>query len=111
LDRKTPFAWCFYEIIILSGLELPLLGAAMLATLTVEKNAYEVALENFDLAADGLDLDGSVRAMIQYLERILEVTIPVAWIAARSSLSRIPCNTARGPAKGGIRFHPECDRG
>lgn len=38
----------------------------MPATLTAEKNAHEVALVNFDLAADALDLDENVRAMIKY---------------------------------------------
>ena len=43
----------------------------MLATATpiTEKNAYEVALENFDLAANALELDDSLRAMIKYPER------------------------------------------
>src|SRR6516164_11583975 len=82
---------------------------AMLATLTAEKNAYEVALENFDLAADALDLDGSVRAMIKYPERILEVTIPVRMDTGRIvryQAYRVQHSTARGPAKGGIRYHP-----
>ena len=49
----------------------------MLATATAEKNAYEVALENFDLAANALELEENVRAMIKYPERILEVGVPV----------------------------------
>ncbi|MDR3701118.1 MAG: Glu/Leu/Phe/Val dehydrogenase dimerization domain-containing protein, partial [Candidatus Sulfopaludibacter sp.] len=49
----------------------------MLASLVEEKNAYEVALENFDLAANALDLDENVRAMIKYPERILSVSVPV----------------------------------
>jgi glutamate dehydrogenase (NAD(P)+) len=81
----------------------------MLATLTAEKNAYEVALENFDLAADALDLDASVRAMIKYPERILEVSVPVRMdngSIVRFQGFRVQHSTARGPAKGGIRYHP-----
>ena len=33
-------------------------------TAVVEKNAYEAAMENFDLAADALELDHNVRNMI-----------------------------------------------
>ena len=29
-------------------------------------NAYDVALENFDLAANALELDDSIRSMIKY---------------------------------------------
>ena len=47
------------------------------ATKTIEKNAHEVALENFDLAANALDLDPNVRAMIKYPERELKVSVPV----------------------------------
>jgi len=81
----------------------------MLATLIAEKNVYEVALENFDLAAEALDLDPSVRAMIKYPERILEVTVPVRMDTGRIVRYvgyRVQHSTARGPAKGGIRFHP-----
>ena len=52
-------------------------GSAMLATAIAEKNPYEVALENFDLAADALNLEENVRAMIKYPERILCVSVPV----------------------------------
>ena len=31
-------------------------------TAAVEKNAYEAAMENFDLAADALELDKNLRA-------------------------------------------------
>jgi glutamate dehydrogenase/leucine dehydrogenase len=81
----------------------------MLATATVEKNAYEVALENFDLAADALGLEDSLRAMIKYPERILEVSVPVRMDSGhivRFQGFRVQHSTMRGPAKGGIRFHP-----
>ena len=78
-------------------------------TAVVEKNAYDSAMENFDLAADALELDDNVRNMIKYPERILTVHLPV-----RMDNGKILCfqgfrvqhSTARGPAKGGIRYHP-----
>jgi glutamate dehydrogenase/leucine dehydrogenase len=72
-------------------------------------NAHQVALENFDLAADALDLDPSLRAMIKYPERVLSVSIPVRMDngqIVRFEGYRVQHNTARGPAKGGIRYHP-----
>ncbi|HUB32793.1 MAG TPA: Glu/Leu/Phe/Val dehydrogenase [Bryobacteraceae bacterium] len=82
----------------------------MLATSKiVEKNAYEVALENFDLAANALELEEGVRAMIKYPERILSVSVPVRMDngrIVRYEGFRVQHSTMRGPAKGGIRFHP-----
>jgi glutamate dehydrogenase/leucine dehydrogenase len=82
----------------------------MLATpIAVEKNVYEVALENFDLAANALELDNNVRAMIKYPERILSVSVPVRMDdgkITRFEGFRVQHSTMRGPAKGGIRFHP-----
>ncbi|HLK67472.1 MAG TPA: Glu/Leu/Phe/Val dehydrogenase [Bryobacteraceae bacterium] len=83
----------------------------MLATKTVSavKNPYEVALENFDLAANALDLDNNVRAMIKYPERELKVSVPVRMDTGkivRFEGYRVQHSTQRGPAKGGIRFHP-----
>jgi glutamate dehydrogenase (NAD(P)+) len=79
------------------------------ATVTAEKNAYEVALENFDLAANALELDNNVRAMIKYPERELKVSVPVRMDSGkivRYEGFRVQHSTQRGPAKGGIRFHP-----
>ena len=81
----------------------------MLATLTAEKNAYQVALENFDLAADALGLEQNVRAMIKYPERVLQVGVPVRMDSGkiiRFQGYRVQHSTTRGPAKGGIRYHP-----
>ena len=82
----------------------------MSATLAEKKNAYSVAMENFEKAADELQLDDDVRNMIRYPERILCVNVPV-----RMDNGKIECfegyrvqhTTMRGPVKGGIRFHPD----
>ena len=82
----------------------------MLATSkAIEKNAYEVALENFDLAANALELEDGLRALIKYPERILSVGVPVRMDSGkivRFEGYRVQHSTMRGPAKGGIRFHP-----
>src|SRR5258706_177588 len=48
-----------------------------MTTALAEKNAHQLALENFDLAADALELEGDIREMIKYPERILTVTLRV----------------------------------
>ena len=73
-------------------------------------NAYDVALENFDAAADTMELDKDTREMIKYPERVLTVSIPVRMDDGhihRFQGYRVQHSTARGPAKGGIRFHPQ----
>jgi glutamate dehydrogenase/leucine dehydrogenase len=73
------------------------------------KNPYEAAMQNFDLAANMLELDPDVRAIIKYPERILHVSLPVRLDdghVQRFEGYRVQHSTARGPAKGGIRYHP-----
>jgi glutamate dehydrogenase/leucine dehydrogenase len=75
----------------------------------VEKNAYEAAMENFDLAADALELDHNVRNRIKSPERVLTVHLPVRMDNGKIHCfqgHRVQHSTARGPAKGGIRYHP-----
>jgi glutamate dehydrogenase (NAD(P)+) len=78
--------------------------------LTLQRdNPYELALQNFDLAADALELSNDIREMIKYPERELTVTVPVRMDTGRIRRFqgfRVQHNTARGPAKGGIRYHP-----
>jgi len=73
------------------------------------KNTYQAALENFELAANMLELESDIRAIIKYPERILEVSLPVRMDNGhilRFEGYRVQHSTARGPAKGGIRYHP-----
>jgi len=81
----------------------------MIAT-TKAANAYDVALENFDSAADAMDLSSDIREMIKYPERILTVTVPVRMDNGRIRRFegfRVQHSMVRGPAKGGIRYHPQ----
>ncbi len=73
------------------------------------KTAYDSAMENFDLAAEALELDESIRNMVKYPERILEVNLPVRMDNGKIQRFvgyRVQHSTSRGPAKGGIRYHP-----
>src|SRR4051812_44992748 len=77
---------------------------------TTTENAHELALQNFDAAADVLGLDNDSRAMIKYPERVLTVSVPVRMDDGhirRFEAYRVQHSSARGPAKGGIRYHPQ----
>jgi glutamate dehydrogenase/leucine dehydrogenase len=79
-------------------------------TTTAELNAYTLALENFDAAADVLGLDRDTREMIKYPERVLTVSVPVLMDDGhihRFEAYRVQHSSVRGPAKGGIRYHPQ----
>src|ERR1039458_9289106 len=84
-------------------------GKTMLKTKLAD-NAYDLALENFDAAADALQLDNDTREMIKYPERVLMVTVPVRLDDGhihRFEGYRVQHSMVRGPAKGGIRYHPQ----
>ncbi|MEE9289096.1 MAG: Glu/Leu/Phe/Val dehydrogenase [Bacteroidota bacterium] len=74
-----------------------------------QRSALDFAIENFDRAADVLELDPDIREMIRYPERCLVVHIPIRLDGGRIRRFegfRVQWNTARGPAKGGLRYHP-----
>ncbi|MGO9437049.1 MAG: Glu/Leu/Phe/Val family dehydrogenase [Terracidiphilus sp.] len=78
-------------------------------TTKITGNAYDVALENFDAAANALELNSDTREMIKYPERVLTVTVPVRMDDGhihRFEAYRVQHSSVRGPAKGGIRYHP-----
>jgi glutamate dehydrogenase/leucine dehydrogenase len=77
---------------------------------TVTETAYDMALANFDAAADKLELNNDVREMIKYPERVLTVSVPVRMDDGhihRFEAYRVQHSSVRGPAKGGIRYHPQ----
>src|SRR3954467_9264809 len=74
-----------------------------------ELNPFEIAKQQFDRAADYLDLDTSMRHVLQHTKRQLIVSIPVKMDGGDVQVFegyRVQHNIARGPAKGGIRYHP-----
>ena len=76
----------------------------------IQENAYDVALTNFDAAADALELTQDIREMIRFPERVLTVTVPMRMDNGhihRFEGYRVQHSTVRGPAKGGIRYHPQ----
>jgi glutamate dehydrogenase (NAD(P)+) len=74
-----------------------------------ELNPFEIAKQQFNRAADYLDLDKSMRNVLSNTKRQLIVSIPVKMDGGDVQVFegyRVQHNIARGPAKGGIRYHP-----
>lgn len=72
-------------------------------------NPWEIALTQFDHAADKLKLDEDMRQILRSPKRQLVVAIPVRMDDGSYRVFegyRVQHNLARGPAKGGIRYHP-----
>jgi len=73
-------------------------------------NPFEVALRQLDECAQILNLDPSVHAMLRRPMREFHVSLPVRMDNGKIQVFqgfRVQFNDARGPTKGGIRFHPE----
>ena len=82
----------------------------MPTAVAIQSNAYDVAMENFDSAADVMGLDKNTREMIKWPERMLTVGVPVRMDDGnihRFTGYRVQHSSVRGPAKGGIRYHPQ----
>ncbi len=72
-------------------------------------NSFEMAQAQFDRVADLLDLDTGTRELLRYPMREYSFAIPVRMDDGTSRVFRgfrVQHNDARGPSKGGIRFHP-----
>jgi glutamate dehydrogenase (NAD(P)+) len=71
-------------------------------------NPWEVAQQQFDLAADRLNLDPGLRRVLREPRRELIVHFPVKMDDGAVQVFtgyRVQHNLGRGPAKGGIRYH------
>ncbi len=79
------------------------------AVQTAAADPLKTALAQFDDAADRLRLDGGLRAILRSCKRELAVHFPVRLDNGSTRVFsgyRVQHNLARGPAKGGIRYHP-----
>ena len=77
--------------------------------MTEPLNAYKMAQAQFDRVAELLNLDSQVCSLLRCPEREFKFQIPVRMDDGTISVFygyRVQHNDARGPAKGGIRFHP-----
>jgi len=73
-------------------------------------NPFEIAQKQLDEAAEHLKLDRATHMMLREPMRELHVLIPVRMDSGETKVFkgfRVQYNDAKGPTKGGIRFHPE----
>jgi len=73
-------------------------------------NPYETAQQQFDRVAEILGLDEATRELLRQPMREYHVLIPVKMDDGSVKIFkgfRVQHNDARGPVKGGIRFHPQ----
>jgi glutamate dehydrogenase (NAD(P)+) len=79
-----------------------------------QRDPWEVAIEQFDTAADKLHLDPNMRGILRECQRELTVHFPVRMQDGAVKVFtgyRVQHNTSRGPGKGGIRYHPSATLG
>jgi glutamate dehydrogenase (NAD(P)+) len=75
-----------------------------------ELNPFKIAQAQLDEAAQIMDLDPSVHELLRWPLREFHVTMPVQMDDGTVKIFRgfrVQYNDARGPTKGGLRFHPD----
>jgi glutamate dehydrogenase (NAD(P)+) len=79
-----------------------------------QSNVFQQACRQFDIAADILEMDASVRERTKRPRRCVIVSMPVRMDDGRIEIFegyRVQHNLSTGPAKGGIRFHHDVTLG
>jgi len=75
-----------------------------------ELNPFAIAQQQLDQAAERLGLDAATHELLRWPQKELVVTIPVQMDDGHVQIFRgyrVQYNGARGPHKGGIRWHPD----
>jgi glutamate dehydrogenase (NAD(P)+) len=75
-------------------------------------NVFDMAREQLAIAATYLDLDHGLHQVLSHPQRTLIVRFPVVMDSGEVKVFegyRVQHNSARGPTKGGIRYHPDVD--
>ena len=82
------------------------------AALAGEPTSFEAVTLFFDRAADHVGLDDEMRSVLRSSYREIRVQVPVRLDDGSLHVYvgyRVQHNGARGPYKGGIRYHPDAD--
>ncbi|MGD0663185.1 MAG: Glu/Leu/Phe/Val dehydrogenase [Syntrophorhabdales bacterium] len=75
-----------------------------------ELNPFKIAQQQLDVAAEKLGLDSATHELLRWPQREFICTIPVQMDDGTTKIFRgyrVKYNYARGPAKGGLRWHPD----
>jgi len=74
-----------------------------------EFNPWQMTLSQLDEVAKEINLDESIHQILRHPKRCLTVSIPIQMDNGKIKVFtgfRVQHNVTRGPAKGGIRYHP-----
>ena len=77
-----------------------------------KQDLWDTVLAQLDDVAQRLRLDTGIHAILRHPERELTVAVPVVMDDGSVKVFtgyRIQHSSARGPCKGGIRYHPDVD--
>ena len=88
----------------------PAQAAAAERAEALETNPWHQAMEQLTRAGDKMKMEPLVLERLRHCKRILTVSVPVRMDDGSLRVFegyRIQHNLDRGPAKGGIRFHPQ----
>jgi glutamate dehydrogenase (NAD(P)+) len=80
--------------------------------MATEKTAFDIAVQQFDIAAEALGLEESIRNKLRQPKVCLSVNVPVRMddgTIQTFPAHRVHHDVSRGPAKGGIRYHRDLD--
>jgi glutamate dehydrogenase (NAD(P)+) len=81
-----------------------------LSAVAARENVWEMAKKQLDEVARLIGLNESIHGYLRQPKRVLEVSVPVRMDDGGFRMFtgyRVQHNMARGPGKGGIRYHPE----
>ncbi len=73
-------------------------------------NPFTIAQQQLDVAAEKLGLDPATHELLRWPMQEIKVVLPVKMDDGTTRIFhafRVQYNTARGPAKGGVRWHPD----
>jgi glutamate dehydrogenase (NAD(P)+) len=76
---------------------------------TEERSLFAMAVEQFGVAAEKMGLEENMRRLLSVCQRQYTVNFPVQMDDGSLRMfegHRVQHNIGRGPAKGGVRFHP-----
>jgi len=76
----------------------------------LRENPFEIAREQLRRVASMFDIDQNLVNVLSVCKKAVEVSVPVGMDDGSTSVFagyRVTHNSARGPSKGGIRYHPD----
>ncbi len=105
----APTRWLSVEeSMILEQQHAQIVSERSTARVSEERDLFNVAVEQFQIAADVLGLDDDMRKILSHCQRELTVNFPVEMDDGSVEVFtgyRVQHNTGPGPTKGGIRYH------